>query len=123
MESTSGYYGLKGVTDPLNIPAAKINSACWIDSNNNFWLFGGGITFLANGQFWNDLMKFDGQNWTWISGESFTGQSSTYGTKRVPAAGNIIGARSSTGFTQVNGSFWIFGGSSISGKFYSKYCF
>jgi hypothetical protein len=36
-----GYYGNKGVTDPLNEPPSRAGGAGWRDSNGNLWLMGG----------------------------------------------------------------------------------
>ena len=49
--------------------------------------------------------------WTWLSGSSGENQAGIYGTLKTPNAGNIPGARyESTGWTDQNGNFWLFGG-------------
>src|SRR5690606_7499594 len=76
-----GIHETKGVPDPNNVPGSREEAASWIDSENNLYLFGGygknaigtkGIflfiyCFIVLGEL-NDLWKFDGTNWTWISG-------------------------------------------------------
>jgi len=102
-----GIYGMKGVTDPTNVPGARIHSASWIDASGNLWLFGG--AGLDGDR--NDLWKFDGTNWTWISGSDVANQRGTYGTKGVPDPANVPGARAgSVGWVDSSGSLWLFGG-------------
>ena len=37
----NGTYGTQGIPEISNIPGSRYGSISWIDSNNNFWLFGG----------------------------------------------------------------------------------
>jgi len=107
LANQSGNYGTKGGTDPANVPSARCCSVGWIDTNGNMWLFGG----FGAGLF-NDLWKFDGANWTWISGSNLTNQSGTYGTKGIADATNIPGGRTdSIGWIDQRGDLWLFGGS------------
>lgn len=39
--AASGVYGTLGTTGPLNIPGSRYFAAGWMDSSNNFWMFGG----------------------------------------------------------------------------------
>jgi hypothetical protein len=60
---------------------------------------------------WNDLWKFDGIYWTWISGSNLTNQRGIYGNKGIPSLSNDPGARrGSISWVDKEGSFWIFGG-------------
>jgi N-acetylneuraminic acid mutarotase len=107
-----GIYGTKGVAAASNIPGARSNSVSWIDSSNNLWLFGGyGYDSAGTYVTMNDLWKFDGTNWTWMSGSNTIDQVGIYGTKGVAAASNIPGARSgSVSWIDSSGNLWLFGG-------------
>ena len=108
----AGVYGTQGVASPSNVPGARSNSATWTDNQGNLWLFGGvtgnsqGATFLLN-----DLWKFDGSNWTWVSGANTSGQPGVYGTQGTASPSNVPGARAAAAYgTDANGNFWLFGG-------------
>src|ERR1700733_11299400 len=59
----------------------------------------------------DDLWKFDGYNWAWISGSNYTNQHGIYGTQLIPSSSNIPGSRDgSTGWIDSNDNFWLFGG-------------
>jgi hypothetical protein len=59
----------------------------------------------------NDLWKFDGLYWTWMSGSDQINQKGIYGDLRVPSQSNVPGGRSgSISWVDNEGSFWIFGG-------------
>ena len=106
-----GTYGTKGVAAPGNVPGARQGSASWTDGSGSLWLFGG-IGFAANGfGGLNDLWKWDGTSWTWVSGSSGEGQAGVYGTKGLAAPGNVPGARrSSVSWSDASGALWLFGG-------------
>ncbi|MDH5716183.1 MAG: DUF4215 domain-containing protein [Spirochaetia bacterium] len=108
----TGIYGIKGTASPSNIPGARRAYVSWIDSSDNFWLFGGyGNDSAGTLGPLNDLWKFDGTNWTWISGSNIINQAGVYGTKGIAAATNIPGARYfSISWTDSSGNFWLFGG-------------
>jgi N-acetylneuraminic acid mutarotase len=104
--SQAGVYGEKGVTDPNNpdiVPGARNGSITWTDSSDTLWLFGGGG--------FNDLWKFDGTDWTWVSGSKNLNQPGVYGTKGVADPNNVPGTRDS-GVTWIDStdSLWLFGG-------------
>jgi hypothetical protein len=48
---------------------------------------------LIISDFLNDLWKFDGEEWVWISGSNTTNQYGVYGQKSIPDSNNIPGAR------------------------------
>ena len=105
-----GSYGTKGTADPGNVPGARSGSVSWIDSSGNLWLFGGWYS-VGNFYVLNDLWKFDGANWTWVSGSNTYNQSGSYVTKGTANAGNIPGARaSSISWKDSGGNLWLFGG-------------
>ena len=88
----SGVYGTQGTASPSNVPGARYYSVSWIDAADNLWLFGG-LGYVGILGDLNDLWRFDGTNWTWVSGGSSNGQSGVYGT---------LGTASP--------SLWLFGG-------------
>jgi hypothetical protein len=67
--------------------------------------------------YYNDLWKFDGDYWTWISGSNEPNQDTIYGVKGVPSEANVPGGRQgSVSWVDNEGSFWIFGGYLVKGK-------
>ena len=120
-----GVYGTLGTPSTANQPGSRFYAVGWNDKSGNLWLFGGwGLD--ANGDVGNlnDLWRFNPSTneWTWMGGSSTLpcddaatdecwGQPGVYGELGTPAAGNIPGGRSeSTGWTDRNGNFWIYGG-------------
>lgn len=108
----SGSYGIKGVAAPSNIPGARCCGAYWTDSYGNFWLFGGlGYGGSGTSGCLNDLWKFDGTNWTWVSGSQIVDQFGTYGTKGLTWPSNCPGGRyGMQGWVDDSGNVYIFGG-------------
>jgi N-acetylneuraminic acid mutarotase len=107
-----GVYGTLGVADPANVPGQRINPVIWGDNHGSLWLFGGygddsnGITGNLN-----DLWKFDGSQWAWVSGSNIVNQPGVYGTLGVAAASNIPGGRFlSVNWTDSSGTLWLLGG-------------
>lgn len=109
-----GVYGKKSIADASNVPGGRTHAVGWIDSNNNLWLFGGeGYASGPQTGTLNDLWKFDGKNWTWVSGSNTVHASSVYGIKGVSAPGNVPGARSgAVSWIDSHNNLWLFGGSS-----------
>ncbi len=65
----------------------------------------------------NDLWRFDGTYWTWISGSIVTGQSGIYGQQGIPSASNTPGAReNAVSWIDSNDNLWLFGGDGGVGK-------
>jgi N-acetylneuraminic acid mutarotase len=59
----------------------------------------------------NDLWKYDGANWTWVSGSNTIKQSGTYGTKGTADPSNVPGARdAAVSWLDSQGNLWLFGG-------------
>ncbi|MGP8153301.1 MAG: carboxypeptidase-like regulatory domain-containing protein [Smithella sp.] len=108
----AGSCGTKGVAATGNVPGARQYSISWIDSSDNLWLFGGsGYDSAGDTGYLNDLWKFDGANWTWVSGFNIYGQAGSYGTKGSAAMGNVPGARvESVSWIDSSGNLWLFGG-------------
>jgi hypothetical protein len=84
-------YGTKGIASLYNVPGGRDSSVSWIDECDNLWLFSGinRDIFLPL----NDLWKFDGIYWTWLSGSNETDQPGNYGTKGIASSDNTPGAR------------------------------
>ena len=109
--NAGGVYGTKGVASATNAPGARSRSVSWMDASGNLWLFGGSQTYNGGFENLNDLWKWNGTAWTWISGEKFANAGGVYGTKGVPSASNVPGARSdAVSWTDRSGNLWLFGG-------------
>jgi N-acetylneuraminic acid mutarotase len=109
---TLGVYGAKGVPSSTNRPGGRGWGATWTATDGTFWLFGG-QGYASTGSFGSlsDLWKYDGTNWTWVSGSDSTGRPGVYGTKGVAAAGNVPGARMGAAtWLDASGDLWLFGG-------------
>ncbi|MGB0429523.1 MAG: Ig-like domain-containing protein, partial [Bacteroidia bacterium] len=104
-------FGTKGTAASSNIPGARFEHAMWVDGSDDIWLFGGYGYDGSAAERLNDLWKFDGTNWTWVSGSNTRSQGGTYGTKGTTASSNVPGARDLAVATlDANGDAWIFGG-------------
>lgn len=59
----------------------------------------------------NDLWKFDGTRWTWISGSKEINQPGVYGIKGIADPNNVPGSRfSATSWIDSMNNLYIFGG-------------
>jgi hypothetical protein len=89
----SGVYGTEGTASPPNLPGSRQFGVSWEDSNEHFWLFGGnGFDSTGTQGDLNDLWKFNGTNWTWVSGSDLVDQPGTHrgfpwALARTPAKG------------------------------------
>jgi N-acetylneuraminic acid mutarotase len=112
-----GVYGTLGAPSASGVPGARAQAAAWTDPSANFWLFGGYATETDVGEGdRNDLWKFTPatNEWTWVGGSNTFEQPGTYGTLRVPAPGNVPGARDqAASWTDAAGNFWLFGGTGL----------
>ncbi len=120
----AGVYGTEGTASAANIPGARAGAVSWTDAGGNLWLFGGAgpisgggchlldpLCWAGTAQLYNDVWKFDGSEWTWVSGSNSTNQKSVYGTMGTAAAGNAPGARyAAVGWRDPSGDLWLFGG-------------
>jgi hypothetical protein len=113
-------YGTKGVASASNVPGSRKTGTTWRDQNNYLWMFGGyGITSSASTLgYLNDLWRFDGTNWTWISGDATINGVGSYGALGIPASSNSPPARTSaTSWIDLSGNLWLFGGQGPNGDF------
>jgi len=105
----AGTYGTKGVAGAANMPASRFYGVGWVDSSDNFWVFGGGTSSGTNRL--SDLWKWDGANWTWMSGTPTSNLIGTYGTRGVISLANNPPGRALTqGYIDSSNDLWLFGG-------------
>jgi N-acetylneuraminic acid mutarotase len=108
------YYGIKGISSPLNKPGSRYYFSTWTDTSGNFWLFGGQASppNPVLGVF-NDLWRYDlvSHEWTWVSGDTSGFNKGTYGVRGTSAASNLPGGRiSAATWVDSNGDLFLFGG-------------
>jgi N-acetylneuraminic acid mutarotase len=110
-----GVYGTLGTPAAGNIPGGRFGAVTWTDSKGNFWLFGGNGLDSGNlsGEL-NDLWEFNPSTteWAWMGGSDTANQQGVYGTLGKPDTGNLPPGRDgASGWTDLTGNFWLFGGS------------
>ena len=109
----NGTYGTKGTAAPGNIPGARWASATQEDSTQTtVWLFGGqGVDSAGTTGLLNDLWKYSGGQWTWVSGSNVVNTNGAYGAQGTAAAGNAPGSRQNAVlWVDPSGNVWLFGG-------------
>ena len=110
----AGTYGIRGVSDPLNVPGARGSAVSWSDSQGRLWLFGGeGWDSEGGWDLLNDLWRYDHltNEWTWISGSATRDQPGVYGIRGVASHDNVPGARmQAESWIDADGHLWLFGG-------------
>ena len=111
--NVAGVYGTQGVANAANKPGSRRSSINWIDSDGNFWLYGGeGLGAAGFGRL-SDIWKYNPQTneWTWINGPTGTDNLGVYGSLGVADASNLPGARNGgTAWVDNANNVWIFGG-------------
>ncbi len=118
-----GVYGTLRTSATTNTPGARELSATWADSNGVLWLFGGyGYGSSGSVGSLNDLWKYRGSKWTWVSGSKSISHKGVYGTKNVADGNNVPGARyGSAMWMDTKGNLWIYGGYGYDSKGSSGY--
>jgi N-acetylneuraminic acid mutarotase len=108
----NGVYGTLKTAAAANTPGTRQNLTMASDPSGNIWLFGGmGRDKNGNNSYLNDLWKFNGSQWTWMSGSSVVGNGGTYGTRGVGSTSNKPGDRNGAGIVvDSNAKIWVFGG-------------
>jgi hypothetical protein len=87
-----GTFGTMGIPSPANVPSARLLPLAWTDVAGNFWLFGGGGKDRAqNEKGLNDLWKYTGGQWTYMSGSELALQAPNYGPLGIPSADSLPG--------------------------------
>src|SRR5258708_2636698 len=112
----AGVYGAQGTASASNVPGAREGSTSWTDAGGNLWLFGGyglDASGFSRGHL-NDLWKFDGSNWTWVSGANTIQQAGSYGTQGIADPSNVPGSRDgAVAWKDSSGNVWLFGGGGL----------
>ena len=107
-------YGTKGFPVASNRPSGRIWTRGWVDSSDNFWLYGGsGQAAVAGGGTLNDLWQYNKTTnlWVWVEGANVVNAAPVYGTLGVGSSTNTPGGRYyTTGWVDNTGDFWLFGG-------------
>ncbi len=109
-------YGTLGVPSVTNSPGAREGSCTWTDSNNDFWLFGGGYFNGGNPVYYCDLWKYTvaTNQWMWVGGTTSVNASPVYGAQNISSPLNTPGGRAfSAGSVDANGNFLLYGGECI----------
>ncbi len=106
----NGTYGTKG-TAKGGFPGGRWASTARKDAAGTVWLFGGfgyGDASSANVGLLNDLWKYSGGQWTWVSGSSVLNTNGVYGTEGTAAAANVPGGRQApVSWIDNSGNFWM----------------
>lgn len=104
-------YGTQGTAAPGNVPGAMAQEAVAVDSNGYDFLFGGNGYNNSSTGYLQDLWRWDGTNWTWVSGGGTLNTSGIYGTINVTAASNMPGGRGQPClWADSSANLWMFGG-------------
>ena len=108
---TSGIYGTKGISANFNYPGARSYATVIKDKNGVIWMFGGNTSFLKDQKVSNDLWKWDGTNWTWMSGSDTASQTPVFGQMGIPGANNVPEAGLGyNGWSDSLNNLFLFGG-------------
>jgi hypothetical protein len=112
LSNSVGVYGsMVGATSPSYWPGARIGASIVRTASGTVWLFGGSGYGAAAFGYLNDLWKWDGTTWTWMSGVKAPNQAGTYGSIRVASALNMPGGRGlATLWADNSGNLWLLGG-------------
>jgi N-acetylneuraminic acid mutarotase len=115
LANQQGSYGQQGIPASSNAPPARYGAATWTDAAGNLWLFGGMTAPTSSSDtYFNDLWKFSGGQWTWVSGSNTPNVRGVYGTLGVLAASNMPGGRTNAvSWTDNSGNVWLFGGAGL----------
>src|SRR5207248_92581 len=114
--SPNGVYGTLGTAAASNAPGSRQAAVLWVDVSGDLWLFGGfGFDSVGTGNpqgaILNDLWKFSGGQWTWVSGDNLADQVGVYGTQTTAAAANFPGSRwGAVGWTDASSNLWLYSG-------------
>ncbi len=103
-------YGTKNVFDILNIPSGRVFASPF-QMNNSLYIFGG-QEYYGGVRILNDFWEYSlsSLQWRWIAGSNLVNQAGSYGTKLIFSASNTPGARTLSGASQNNESFFLFAG-------------
>lgn len=105
-----GNFGAMGVPDAANVPSARSEALTWVDKAGNLWLFGGGgYDASGNDGALNDLWRYSGGVWTYMSGSELARQLSYYGPLGMQSSESLPGGCSGTmRWTDESGRLWAY---------------
>jgi N-acetylneuraminic acid mutarotase len=105
ISSNGGNTGLFCINNSTNCPSSRLESkACWTDSDNNFWLFGGATSVSSINSWLNDLWHYNVQENEWTL---------------INTGGGPSFRQGSMSFKDTNGEFWLFGGAKQGSYYYN----
>jgi N-acetylneuraminic acid mutarotase len=118
-----GVYGNKGAGAAGDAPGARYGASAWAGKDGSIWVFGGsGYDSAGTHDYLNDLWKFDGTKWTWVSGSNLVDGPASYGSLGVAAASNVPGwRRDAAAWTDKAGNLWLFGGEGADSSAHAHY--
>lgn len=100
-----------------SIPGARSGATCWVDQSGDLLMFGGwGYDKAGAYERLNDVWIYSvAENvWAYLGGNDQSYKPGSYGTKTFGTATNVPGARSgASSWVDVNGRWWLFGGSGL----------
>lgn len=97
-----GNYISQGDANPLTYPPCRDSAETFVDSKGQMWLFGG---VDGSSNFRNDLWRFNGATWTWVSGSNAANSIGVYVGNQSPG-----GRCDQGGWIDSKDNIWIFGG-------------
>lgn len=105
-----------GIVGQAGYPGARSGMACWTDSQNNLWIFGG-HGYTNNIGLLNDLWKYvpGTHAFYWMGGSNTASASTVYPTN-VGQVGTL-GCRNNPLSWYAAGKFWINGGYGVAGPY------
>lgn len=105
-------YGTLQVASPTNLPEGRCElGSCWVDNIGHLWMYGGWnlANSITDAMWMYDIAT---NQWIWMSGQQTNAVPISYGTLGVPSATNTPGTRMTfTRWKDLQGNFWIYGGS------------
>jgi N-acetylneuraminic acid mutarotase len=106
-------FGTQGTPAPANLPGSMASMSLWVDNAANIFVYGGeGYDATQSFGDMSDLWKFDGTNWTWVTGPGVRNVQASYGAAAMPG-GRIDAAT----WIDTSHNLWLFGGLAESGVF------
>ncbi len=107
-------YGTQGAEGPAVTPGGLSSAVGWLDTDGNFWMYGGyGHASATTANNLGTMWKYNHatNNWTYVQGATVTTPGAVYGTQGVSDPANTPGgANGAYGWKDVQGNFWLFGG-------------